>query len=439
MTETVLPGKKDIPIYIGKTGLSIFNIRIMNRKHLFIALLACMPGLGLTSCSNNTAQQPATTSITVKTTIAADAGYSYDGLEMQIGSWKDESSAEQTVLGTATIADGTAVIPADLSAYGGKDIWVCIPKVAKFFHTLTDAELNAKTLTLPDKDKGSTLKPTPTIGADNRAYVNDWIVALYIGINKGGSTSAQATPIYWATGDLVATKIGEDSNRTPSTLTSFHIATAEENRKESTPESPFNFASTITESSTNGYASCEVGSQWILFGWGDPDGLKTSRNNEDYAPGVMTDICGTKYDIARVQLGGSWRLPTAPDSNNKDDNECAALDDAEKPGLLPDGEMQMEGGILMGYSFTHKIENAGTQGNTITNTISFAAMGCRNRLGTGTETTMTNIAGNFWSGTVADDSGKVSQVGFWQGYPKDAFTAYYNDRFYGIAVRPVSE
>lgn len=405
----------------------------MNRKHLLISLLACMTGLGLTACSNNTAQQPTTTSITVKTTIAADAGYSYDGLEMQIGSWKDETSAEQTVLGTATIANGTAVIPADLSAYGGKDIWVCIPRVAKFFHTLTADELKAKTLTLPDKDKGSTLKPTPTIGADNKAYENDWIVALYIGINKDGSTSAQATPIYWATGDLIATKTGEDSNRTPSTVTSFHIATAAETLQENSTDSPFDVSSKI-ESSSNGYSACAVGSQWNMFGWGDPDGLITSRNQEDYAPGVMTDICGTEYDIARVQLGRSWRLPTTPDENDGNDNECAALDDSEKAGLLPDGENWMDGSTFMGRSFTHKIENAGTEGNTITNTLLFPAPGSSN-MPTATGVIYRNEFGCFWGGTIFNDLGQASSIGF---EIKGAYI-FYSDRFFGFAVRPVTE
>ena len=48
------------------------------------------------------------------------------------------------------------------------------------------------------------------------------------------------------------------------------------------------------------------------FGWGDPTGELFSNDVTDYAKGLTTkDIGGTKYDIARAQWGGKWRLPTA--------------------------------------------------------------------------------------------------------------------------------
>ena len=47
------------------------------------------------------------------------------------------------------------------------------------------------------------------------------------------------------------------------------------------------------------------------FGWGDPTGELFSNDVTDYAKGLTTkDIGGTKYDIARAQWGGKWRLPT---------------------------------------------------------------------------------------------------------------------------------
>lgn len=55
----------------------------------------------------------------------------------------------------------------------------------------------------------------------------------------------------------------------------------------------------------------KVGEKGGYFGWGDPTGLLTSTNDDDYAgsnpPSV---ISGTEYDIAHVQWGGKWRLPT---------------------------------------------------------------------------------------------------------------------------------
>lgn len=48
-----------------------------------------------------------------------------------------------------------------------------------------------------------------------------------------------------------------------------------------------------------------------LYGWADPTGLKSSDNLDDYpSANPPTDIAGTSYDIARVQWGGDWRLPT---------------------------------------------------------------------------------------------------------------------------------
>ncbi len=48
------------------------------------------------------------------------------------------------------------------------------------------------------------------------------------------------------------------------------------------------------------------------FGWGDPTGELFSNDVTEYAKGLTTkDIGGTKYDIARAQWGGKWRLPTA--------------------------------------------------------------------------------------------------------------------------------
>lgn len=49
-------------------------------------------------------------------------------------------------------------------------------------------------------------------------------------------------------------------------------------------------------------------------GWGDPTGLMTSTNDDDYLGQYPpSNICGSKNDIARVQWGGAWRLPTYDD------------------------------------------------------------------------------------------------------------------------------
>ena len=45
-----------------------------------------------------------------------------------------------------------------------------------------------------------------------------------------------------------------------------------------------------------------------LYGWGDPTGLKTTTSTGSYP--AISDISGTIYDIAHVQWGNEWRMPT---------------------------------------------------------------------------------------------------------------------------------
>ena len=64
------------------------------------------------------------------------------------------------------------------------------------------------------------------------------------------------------------------------------------------------------------WASWNVGASQIadyggLYGAGDPTGLLTSSNYQDYNYDIInSSICGTEYDIATVKWGGNWRLPT---------------------------------------------------------------------------------------------------------------------------------
>ncbi len=51
-----------------------------------------------------------------------------------------------------------------------------------------------------------------------------------------------------------------------------------------------------------------------LFGWGDPSGKLTSENLDDYpSANPPEDIAGTEYDIATVNWGGKWRMPSDSD------------------------------------------------------------------------------------------------------------------------------
>lgn len=47
------------------------------------------------------------------------------------------------------------------------------------------------------------------------------------------------------------------------------------------------------------------------YGWADPTGEKTSNDLSDYpSENPPTNICGTQYDIAYMQWGEGWRLPS---------------------------------------------------------------------------------------------------------------------------------
>lgn len=204
-----------------------------------------------------------------------DVSYDYNGLEMQFG-----TNEKTTATSTATITNGQATFSDDLSKYVGQTIWVCIPKVVKFFHEVTQDEADKGTLELPNKDEGSTLKKSPV--ADGKPYENDWIVALYIGINKNGAedsdTGDGAIPIYWATGNLIAIKTnGADSGDTQA---AFHIASEDEakdmeNDTDKSLPASIDFDGNEGTDDYNdptkgldGYKACAAGSRWDRFGWG---------------------------------------------------------------------------------------------------------------------------------------------------------------------------
>ena len=64
------------------------------------------------------------------------------------------------------------------------------------------------------------------------------------------------------------------------------------------------------------WASCNIGASKPesiggYFGWADPTGKITSSNINNYpSSNPPTDIKGTKYDIASVNWGCKWRMPT---------------------------------------------------------------------------------------------------------------------------------
>lgn len=204
--------------------------------------------------------------IVIKLPLAQENISDYNDFPIEIGHFQDGNSVK---LAEGTIQNGKAIVNPSLLTplKANSDIWICIPKVAKFFHTLGSGGLGDE-LILPDKDAGSTLLDEPKVGG--KGYLNDWIVALYMGVNKNGDPAGK--PLYWATGNLIATKLNGAGE---ATKTSFHIATNAETLLE-TNTVPYFLPSGITVNATDGYRACDVGTQWNLFVWSSASPASTT-------------------------------------------------------------------------------------------------------------------------------------------------------------------
>ncbi len=226
---------------------------------------------------------------------ATTGGYSYEGFTMTI------TNSTKNYSKTASFdATGNAVIGSEAWANFevGDEINVCIPNVVKFFHKVTTADIANKCFVLPDKNNGSTLLAEPTIAG--KPYVNDWIVALYMGVD-----AANGNALYWATGNLIAVKTNDGA---PSEM-SFFIADATITTQESnTTANPYRIFGTETE---DRFADSSNGTMTDMFESADPSGLRGINNNEHTLKwsSDQWDYSGTKNDICTEQLGQNWRLP----------------------------------------------------------------------------------------------------------------------------------
>lgn len=212
------------------------------------------------------------------------------------------------------------------------------------------------------------------------------------------------------------------------TTTAFHIATAEETIAEANRNSTYNVPTGIASSSTDGYTACAIGTQWNMFGWGDVTGLKTSRTYADYNPD--TSISGNAvYDIARAQLGGSWRLPTCASVSTG--NEFAAFMDKTFGSLPPDGENWMNGATYLGRQYTYTLEDE----NAIANTLNLSAAG--RRMETSIQF-LSGVQGYYRSGSFGNS---VSDGYYYLNFQKDEAGISLGNavRYYGMSVRPVTE
>ena len=321
----------------------------------------------------------------------------YDGRTVQIGlAGSTEAVAEAVFDG-----NGKAVINTDLGQFAGKEVWFCVPKLAKFFHKFTDAESAAGAVILPDKDDGSTV--------DASGLKNDWIVALYIGIDN-----AAGAPLYWASGNLIAVKTNGAGGKSE---VAYHIATADESEEEgSTAGSFIMMNDKLVANVPDGYAALPAGSKWDMFAFGDPTGLRLydydekdlekskidqycielGQMAEDKSEeSVVFNICGDeRFDAARAQLGGLWRLPTGDKTGY---NELSAFEDSEPTyaGITPNGAPYGTPRVNFGMAYAYSVDGV------TTNTLKLPAAGFRHATEMAQGTSMFCL---YWSGS-ADPTG----------------------------------
>ncbi len=248
-----------------------------------------------------------------------------DGLNVSIGKWSETSNegnyTEMANGGAMFNGSNEAPCFPELlnSLQAGDKIWICIPKVVKYFHTLTAAELSAKVLNLPDKDGGNTMIEGELLGG--KPYKNDWVVALYMNVDD----PINSRPLYWATGNLIAVKTGTEGE--PSDP-AFYLATLEENAAEAkggAEGNPYNnnLPNDDTDkesySKQDGYIDCPEGYRWDCFLAGDGKGVRTDGFKDD-GNGYLSDaMAGLKdpnfggvvgLDVVTTNLGGCWSTPS---------------------------------------------------------------------------------------------------------------------------------
>ena len=410
---------------------------MLNKLSKYLLLL---PLMLLSACSDD--DSPSNHAVFTVETTTVGQNY-YKGLTMQIGLAGSTEAISEAIVDK----NGKAVFYADVTPYAGKDIWFCVPKMVTFFHTMTLEEASAKTIVLPDKDAGSTL--------DASELRNEWIVALYIGVNKDGETDG--TPLYWATGNLMAVKTNAAGE---SSAVAYHIANAQETEEEGTiGNSLVGLDERIISNVPDSYVNMPAGSKWDQFGFGDPTGLMLydNKNTNNYcidsgqmsADGtdIIYNICGdSRFDAARAQLGGLWRLPTCGKTGN---NEFAAFEDdcEEYSYILPDGQFYGSENVSFGVEYSYTVE---VDGKVLTvNTLKFPAAGFRHA-----NDMYDGIAKYclYWSGT-ADPTGTPPFVpgkqldmqmppyftAFNYGYLDERKTWFPHPRSSTQAIRPLTE
>ena len=148
----------------------------------------------------------------------------------------------------------------------------------------------------------------------------------------------------------------------------------------------------------------------VLYGWGDPSGTNMSENLDEYPSSEPpTIICGTEYDIATVNWGNQWRMPTQA--------ECVEL--AENCSWE---WIEMDG--INGMKVTGKNGNsiflpaaASRTGDKISNQV--GQRGC------------------YWSGTLWPDNSNFASYLYFYSDATRVQPTRSNRRYIGMSVRPV--
>lgn len=365
----------------------------------FIFILLVL--LGMTACSDNEGDE-----FTFVVSMGENGKTFCNGLDIEFGS----TDGNEAIAKTSVDKEGKACFNLNPEDYINKEIWICIPKVVKFFHVLAPEECNSGILVLPDKDKGSTLLPSPTI--DGKCCINDWIVALYMGVAKDGKLDV---PIYWATGNIIATKTTQTNEATKAL---FHISTLDELILQTKVGNYVGDDNRIIFRCDDSYLAFPLGTQWDRFHYGDTTGtsLYTAPDILEYIvakkqTGVF-DIAGNAdYDIANAQFGGSWSIPTG---GLDEKSEWAAFEDNndEFMNLEPNATDWITDGTKIGYKYEYIVK---VNGCVITaNTLYLPFTGFRH----GTKEIARGISGWYWAGT-ADRQGLTPYLPAGQTLPAD--------------------
>ena len=145
-----------------------------------------------------------------------------------------------------------------------------------------------------------------------------------------------------------------------------------------------------------------------LYGWADALGEKTSSNNDDYpSDNPPANISGTEYDIAHIQWGDTWRIPT-----KEEQEELIRECDWKKDSLNG----------VKGYTVTAK------NGNTI------FLPGVGGRI---EDKTYYQVDGaDYWSGTLGSNTDTAYYMYYYIGEEPTVGTL---PRYYGFAVRAVCD